>query len=134
MGTVIFGSGHATSILGLLKIIEIISCLLGLILALVGGTWTNSLLDAFFAATCIGIIISGIIFIYCSSASASSNLKVLRYNFTLLGALFVFLLIVSSILIAKYYTKYHKAGGIFGLIASLFYLIDCGLSYKSYGF
>ncbi|XP_066253523.1 uncharacterized protein [Euwallacea similis] len=134
MGTVIFGSGHATSVLGLLKLAEIISCLLGVILVLAGSLWTNDLINAFLAATCIGIIISGIIFIYCSSTSASSNLKALRYNFVLLGALFIFLIIVSPIVISKYYTKCHTAGGVFGLIGSLLYFIDAGISYKSYGF
>lgn len=85
---------------------------MGIILVVVGGTWTNSLVDAFYAGTVIAIIVSVVILIVCSTGSAQSVLSVLKHQYIIGAILFIYLLVVSAIMTDRYYTKYHRVGGV----------------------
>lgn len=81
-------------------------------MVLVGGTWTNSLVDAFYAGTVIAIIVSVVILIVCSTGSAQSVLSVLKHQYIIGAILFIYLLVVSAIMTDRYYSKYHRVGGV----------------------
>jgi len=132
MGAVVYGTSHSKSILGILKIVEIITCLIGVILVAVRTTWPNDLINAFYAGTVIGIILSLLIYVLSLTEAGHSLNGLLKFQFVSHLCLFIYLVIVSSIMIVRWYSNYHRAGGIFGLIAAVVYLIDAGISYKAY--
>ncbi|KAH1014155.1 hypothetical protein HUJ04_003041 [Dendroctonus ponderosae] len=117
MGEVVYGTSHAKSVLGILKFLEILTCLLAVILVAVKG-WPNDLINAFYAGTIIGIILSLLILVLSLTEAGHSLNGLLRYQFVSHLLMFVYLLIVSSILIARYYSSYHRAGAVSGYLLS----------------
>ncbi|XP_050309723.1 uncharacterized protein LOC126745778 [Anthonomus grandis grandis] len=137
MEGVVYGRNHIRTHLGILKLLEILFCLLGALLVGIEANWKSVIttVNAFYAATVLGLIISAIILsLSCSSTLGLYCNKLLRRQFYILFFLFIFNLNVSSLLIDKFPdNKVIVAGGVIGLLAAIIYLIDAILSYKTYG-
>ncbi|KAL1494267.1 hypothetical protein ABEB36_009891 [Hypothenemus hampei] len=133
MGTVVYGPGHMRTAIGIFKVCEAILCLIGIILQVIAFSWQPALIQAFYAATSIGIIISLTIFIFSINVKTANALNgFLMFQYVVLVALFIFLLVVSSVLASKYWGNTSKAAAVFGIIASIVYLIDGVFAYRAY--
>ncbi|XP_060517354.1 uncharacterized protein LOC132696510 isoform X2 [Cylas formicarius] len=130
--TVVYGPGHVRTVLGLCKVIESVCLFVGIILVASKG-WTNDLLDAYYAGTIIGLILSVLILVASMTEIGHSLNKALALQYIVHCVLFIYLIIVSAILVARRYHNVHTAAGAFGLIGGFVYLIDTFVSYKSYG-
>ncbi|XP_030767895.1 uncharacterized protein LOC115891545 [Sitophilus oryzae] len=134
MVEVVYGSSHFRSLLGILKLGEILSCLIAVCIVASKFHYNYDIVKAFYAGTVIGIILSAVIFGLSSTESAHSLNNSLKLQCFVLAILFLYNIIVSSIFLSDFRGwSAIEAAGAFGLIASFLYLVDSILTFKAYG-
>ncbi|XP_060517356.1 uncharacterized protein LOC132696510 isoform X3 [Cylas formicarius] len=129
--TVVYGSGYVRSVLGICKLVELIFLVVAIILTAIDGR-KNELIKCFEGGIVVGIVVSTIIFFLCVTKLGKYVEGVLLYQHILLFILFIYLVIVSSILISQLYGNLFIAGGEFGLISAIVFLIDALVCYNSF--
>ncbi|CAH1369421.1 hypothetical protein MTP99_010863 [Tenebrio molitor] len=123
MGTIVYGTGHIKTSQGIIKICECVICFIGLILIAIDG-WSIDLINAYVVGTAIGLIVSFLILLLHITKAGRPLQGFLAFQLYLNLILFLYLVIVSAVLLSKHYGARYMAGGSFGIIAAVLYLLD----------
>lgn len=129
-----YGKGFIKTPLGILKIIEVILCIvvIALVTELTGGNYNiHSLFHAILAAGVTGLVISLLIFIL-SCACGDDVDGVLAWQCVVHFILTVWFLITGIMLILKNYGNKSLVISIIAIVTGVVYLLDVILSYKDY--
>ncbi|XP_019874468.1 uncharacterized protein LOC109602518 isoform X5 [Aethina tumida] len=123
------GSGYATNIYGIFKIVELAFILLSMLLLSYFG-WSGDLGEASIIGCLLLLLISLTLFIL---GIAERGLFILRTSFIPLVCCFIYALVVSSIQLSKSHLPDETIGGaVCYLLASFVYLADAVLSFIAY--
>ncbi|XP_063934613.1 uncharacterized protein LOC135146368 [Zophobas morio] len=130
MTTVTYGTGHIKTTQGIIKICESVICFIGLILIAIDG-WSSDLTNAYVVGTAVGLIISFLILILHVTKAGRPLQGFIAFQLYFNILIFIYLLIVSAVLLSKHYNDRHMAGGSFGIIAAILYLVDTVDCYRN---
>lgn len=129
-----YGKGYIKTPIGILKILEIILCIV--VLALISGSTfryygIGNLYSSILGAAPTGLILSLLIFIL-SCAVGQDLDEVLKWQCIVHFILTVWFLVPCMLLLISYARGGNLIIGIIGIVTGAVYLIDTILSYKEY--
>lgn len=129
-----YGSGYVKSPLGILKIAEIVLCLVVLILDVLTTRdfyYYDDMYTIVLAAAAFGLVISLLILIL-SCVCGDDVDAVLKWQFFVHILMAIWFLTCCIILICADYGTKTLILSIIGVVAGIFYIVDAILSYKDY--
>ncbi|XP_044266604.1 uncharacterized protein LOC123012628 [Tribolium madens] len=130
MGTIVYGTGHIKTSQGIIKIAEAVVCFIGLILIAIDG-WSRDLTNAYVVGTAVGLVISFLLLILHITKAGRPLQGFLAFQIYYNVVLFIYLLVVSAIILSENYNNRYMAGGSFGTIACVLYLVDAIDCYRT---